>query len=100
MMIEQVINYQIDEIVIDTFFDYNSLDLMNESLNFINLMSDFNENFMDKVINKILAPSNVYLNIAKEILSHPLLKCINILTNGNTNPTAQGTASRCSEVLN
>ena len=69
MMIEQVINYQIDDIVIESFFDYNSLDLMNESLNFINLMSDFNENFMYKVINKILAPSNVYLNIAKEILS-------------------------------
>lgn len=36
MMVEQILNYQIDEIVIESFFDYNSLDLMNASLNFIN----------------------------------------------------------------
>lgn len=62
-------------------------------------MSDFNEKFMYKVIFKILSPSNVYLNIAKEILSHPLLKCINNLTNMEYSSVANGKASKSSEIL-
>ena len=89
MMVDQIINLGIDELVIDCFFDCKSLDLMNESLHFINFLFDFNEKFMHKVMSNILSPSSIYLHIAKVILSHPLLKRINYLTNPDQNPSPE-----------